>query len=115
MRDDHVYAFASLVDRWQPRLVSDHLCWGSVGAHYFNDLLPLQFTHEAPAHVTGRVNQVQDALGRSILIENLSSNLVFSHNEMGEADFLNSLAKARGCGLLLDVTNVYVNAMQPKI
>ena len=114
LRDDHVSALATLVDRWQPRLVSDHLCWGSVGGRYFNDLLPLPFTHEALAHVTGRVNQVQDKLGRSILIENLSSYLVFSHNEMGEADFLNSLAKATGCGLLLDVNNVYVSACNHK-
>ncbi len=110
LREDHVSALAALVDRWQPRLVSDHLCWGSVGGRYFNDLLPLPYTCEALAHMTGRVNQVQDALGRPILIENLSSYLAFCDDEMTEVEFLNSLARATGCGLLLDVNNVYVSA-----
>jgi uncharacterized protein len=106
----HLDALASLVERFEPELVSDHLCWNSVGGRFFNDLLPLPYTEDALAHVCARIAQVQDHIGRQMLVENLSTYLQFTHDEMSEAQFLNQLAERSGCGLLLDVNNVYVSA-----
>jgi uncharacterized protein (UPF0276 family) len=92
-------------------LVSEHLCWGSVGGRFTNDLLPLPYTEEALRHMSERVRQVQDFLGRQILIENVSSYLEFSGSDIAEWDFMATLAHESGCGLLLDVNNVYVSAM----
>jgi uncharacterized protein (UPF0276 family) len=107
----HLSETARLVREHQPMLVSEHLSWGSAGGRYTNDLLPLPYTDEALRHMIARVRQVQDALGRQILIENVSSYLEFKGAELAEWDFLASLAHESGCGLLLDVNNVYVSAM----
>ncbi len=106
----HLARLASLVDRVEPALVSEHLCWGALGARHFNDLLPLPYTREALAHVAARVARVQDRLRRRILIENVSSYVAFRASEMPELEFVAALAGRTGCAVLLDVNNVYVNA-----
>jgi len=97
--------------RWvEPAWVSDHLCWGTHRGRYLHDLLPLPFTEESLAHVVARVGQVQDGLGRQILLENVSSYLTFSASTLTEWDFLAEVAARADCGILLDVNNVYVSA-----
>lgn len=103
-------ALAALEREVEPALVSDHLCWGSSGGHYAHDLLPLPYTEEALAHVAQRVEAVQERLGRSLALENVSSYLTFQSSTMSEWDFLSELARRTGCGILLDVNNVYVSA-----
>jgi uncharacterized protein (UPF0276 family) len=90
--------------------VSDHLCWSSVDDHYLHDLLPMPYTEEALAHVATRVHQAQDVLGRPLVLENPSTYLGFAESTLTEWDFLGELARQTGCGLLLDVNNVYVSA-----
>jgi uncharacterized protein (UPF0276 family) len=107
---DHLRGLCRLVDAVQPVFVSEHLSWGSVGGTYLNDLLPLPYTDEALRHLVARVCAVQDALGRQILIENISSYLRYRCDEVPEWEFLSALAHEAGCGLLLDVNNLYVNA-----
>jgi uncharacterized protein (UPF0276 family) len=106
----HLRRLDGLVRRFEPALVSDHLCWSSVGGVYLNDLLPLPYTEEALAHVSARVVQVQEALRRPILVENVSSYLRYRHSTIPEPEFLCELATRSGCGILLDVNNVYVSA-----
>jgi uncharacterized protein (UPF0276 family) len=101
----------ALAQRFQPAWISDHLCWGSIGGHYAHDLLPLPYTEEALTHVVERIQQVQDQLGRQILIENVSSYLTYTHSTMSEWVFLAQIAHQADCGILLDVNNVYVSAM----
>lgn len=101
---------AKLVDEVEPALVSDHLCWGSLGGRYGHDLWPLPFTEEALAHVAARVLRVQDRLKRRILVENVSSYVAFPQSAMTEWQFLAALAERADCGLLLDVNNVFVSA-----
>ncbi len=107
---EHLTQLAALIDRVQPAAVSEHLCWGALGGRHSNDLLPLPYTDEALAHLIARVAQVQDRLGRQILIENVSSYLRFANETIPEWEFLAELSRASGCGILLDVNNVYVNA-----
>jgi uncharacterized protein len=107
----YLHALRALVDRVAPAWVSDHLCWGSVGGRYAHDLLPLPYTQEALEHVVRRVETVQDRLGRQILIENVSSYLTFAHSAMPEWEFLAAVAERADCGILLDVNNVYVSAV----
>ena len=101
----------TLIRRFEPVWVSDHLCWGSVGGHYAHDLLPLPYTEEALVHVAERVQAIQDYLGRQILIENVSSYLTFSHSTLPEWAFLTEIAERADCGILLDVNNIYVSAV----
>jgi len=91
--------------------VSEHLSWNSIDGRYFNDLLPLPYTEEALAHMVDRVSATQDLLGRQILIENASSYLEFSASTIPEWEFVVALAQQADCKLLLDVNNIYVNAM----
>jgi uncharacterized protein (UPF0276 family) len=107
---DHLAQLAAAIARYEPALVSEHLSWGVAGGRHTNDLLPLPCTHEALRHVVARVGEIQDALGRRILIENVSSYLEFRDAELSESEFLAELARRAGCGLLLDVNNVYVSA-----
>ncbi len=107
---EHLSHLAGLIRRYEPELVSDHLCWGSVGGIYFNDLLPLPYTEEALIHVSARVEQLQEYLGRQVLVENLSSYLQYQHSTIDEWDFLNELTRRSGCDILLDVNNIYVSA-----
>lgn len=106
----HLAKLRALCDRFQPGLVSEHLCWNVVGGRHLNDLLPLPYTEEALRHVSARISEVQEFLGRQILIENLSSYLEFNHSNIPEWEFLVDVANRSGCGILLDVNNVYVNA-----
>lgn len=108
---DHLANLHRLIDRYEPGLVSDHICWGAVGGIHLNDLLPLPHTTEALELMVSRVQQVQDALGREFLVENVSSYLDFSHAEMTESTFVSDLVRRSGCGLLLDVNNIYVNSV----
>ena len=100
----------ALADRVEPAYVSDHLCWGRHGGRYAHDLLPLPYTEEALAHVVSRVGRVQDALGRQILLENVSSYVAYADSTMPEWEFLARVAEEADCGILLDVNNVYVSA-----
>jgi uncharacterized protein (UPF0276 family) len=100
---------AEIVDRYEPALVSEHLSWSSVGGRFVNDLLPLPSTREALEHMVLRVDETQDFLGRRILIENVSSYVELGAGEMPEHCFLTELAQRTGCGVLLDVNNLYVN------
>jgi hypothetical protein len=106
---DHLARIAELVAWAQPALVSEHLCWTTDGERHFNDLLPLPFSREALELVAMRVEIVQDALRRRILVENISAYLEPEGGEMPEGEFLQALVGRTGCGLLLDVNNLYVN------
>ncbi|MFL6700336.1 MAG: DUF692 domain-containing protein [Vitreoscilla sp.] len=108
---EHLAKLKRLVDRVEPALVSEHLCWGSVGGVHFNDLLPLPHTREALALLASRIDHVQTTLKRRILVENLSAYVECRHSEMTETAFLAELARRTGCGLLLDINNLYVNAV----
>ena len=107
----HIAKLRRLIARTEPALVSEHLCWSGVGGRHFNDLLPLPYTEEALAHVCARVGQVQDLLGRELLVENVSSYLAFADATIPEWEFVATLARRTGCKLLLDVNNIYVNAV----
>lgn len=108
---EHLESLKNLIARFDPLFVSDHLCWSSVDGIYLNDLLPLPYTEEALVHFSERVKRVQDYLGRELLIENPSSYLQYKHSTIDEAEFLAEVVARSGCGLLLDVNNVYVSAM----
>jgi len=107
----HLKQLKNLIDVIEPGLVSEHLSWSSIDGRYFNDLLPLPYTEEALAHMVDRVSATQDLLGRQILIENASSYLEFSASTIPEWEFVVALAQQADCKLLLDVNNIYVNAM----
>lgn len=107
----HLARIKHLIDRFQPGLVSEHLSWSSIGGRYLNDLLPLPYTEEALAHVVARIARVQDYLGRQILVENVSRYLEYKHTTIAEWDFLTAVARQSDCGILLDVNNIYVNAV----
>ncbi|MGB7904185.1 MAG: DUF692 domain-containing protein [Steroidobacteraceae bacterium] len=106
----HLERVRDAVRRFEPGLVSEHACWGHVDGEHFNDLLPLPYTVEAVEHLAARVREVQDFLGRQILIENLSAYVTFASSQLSEGEFLAALVERSGCGLLLDVNNAYVNA-----
>ena len=106
----HLGRLKALIDRFEPGLVSEHLCWSSVGGIYLNDLVPLPYCEESLAHVVRRVDQTQTILGRQILLENVSSYLQYRDSTMPEWEFLSEVARRAGCGILLDVNNIYVSA-----
>lgn len=107
--NSHIKKLKQLIERVEPALVSEHLCWGSIAGRHMNDLLPLPLTQEALDLVCDRVSQLQDTLKRSVLIENVSTYLRFTEDSMSEAELLVQLSKRTGCGVLLDVNNLYVN------
>lgn len=106
----HLARLKALIEHCEPDLVSEHLAWSSVGGRYLNDLLPVPYTEEVLAYLVGRVERVQDYLERRILIENLSSYLEYRRSTIPEWEFLAALARRAGCGLLLDINNIYVSA-----
>jgi uncharacterized protein (UPF0276 family) len=108
---DYLALLKRLIDRIDPALVSDHLCWTGTGGLNTHDLLPLSYTQETLHHLISRVTQVQDFLGREILLENPSSYVAFKADEMTEWDFLAELVVRSGCDVLLDVNNVYVSSV----
>ncbi|MBW9118075.1 DUF692 domain-containing protein [Rhizobium cauense] len=107
---EHLDRFKSLVNRYEPALVSEHLAWSTHMETYLNDLLPLPYTAATLAHVCDHVCQMQDAIGRPILLENPSTYLLFRESSMSETDFIREISKRTGCGLLLDINNVFVSA-----
>jgi uncharacterized protein (UPF0276 family) len=100
----------TLIDRVDPALVSDHLCWGKHGGRYAHELWPVPYTEESLAHVVSRVEQVQDMLGCRIALENVSSYIEYRASDISEWEFLAELASRADCGILLDVNNVYVSS-----
>lgn len=106
----HLAAWRRLVDRHEPCVISEHLCWGANAGVHFNDLLPLPYTEESLRHVAARIRQFQDTVRRRVLIENVSSYVRFAESALDEWEFLAELVAITDCGLLLDVNNVYVNA-----
>jgi uncharacterized protein (UPF0276 family) len=106
----YLSSLAALARRIEPAWVSDHLCWGSHGGRYVHDLWPLPYTEESLLHVAQRVGAVQEALGRQILLENVSSYLTFRDSTITEWEFLSETARRADCGILLDVNNVFVSA-----
>lgn len=105
----HIEKLQRLVQRIEPGLVSEHLCWGSIAGRQMNDLLPMPLTHQAFDLLASRVTQLQETLKRQVLIENVSTYLRFAGDEFSESEFLVQLSKKTGCGILLDVNNLYVN------
>jgi uncharacterized protein (UPF0276 family) len=111
LSDAHLAQLKALADRIDPALVSDHLCWGAIGDRHLNDLLPLPYTEEALDVVCANIGQAQDFLGRELVVENVSSYLQFSDSHIPEWEFVAEVARHSGCGLLLDVNNIYVSAV----
>lgn len=111
LRQDYLAKLESLIRLFAPAWVSDHLCWGAIGGRFAHDLLPLPYSEEAVRHVAARIRQVQDRLGRRILIENVSSYITYSISSMPEWVFLSAVAEEADCGILLDVNNIYVSAV----
>ncbi|MFN0317105.1 MAG: DUF692 domain-containing protein [Burkholderiales bacterium] len=107
----HLKKLKGLIERYDPFAVSDHICWEAASGRHLNDLLPLPYTEEALTHVSQRVVQVQEMLGRQILVENVSSYLRFTHSTIPEWEFVAEISRRSGCGLLFDVNNLYVNAV----
>ncbi|MCK1396258.1 DUF692 domain-containing protein [Bradyrhizobium sp. 1] len=106
----HLARFRGLVARYQPALVSEHLAWSTHETSFFNDLLPLPYTEATLACVCDHIDQVQEAIRRPILLENPSAYLAFRESSMSETDFIRIVTERTGCGLLLDVNNVFVSA-----
>lgn len=107
--ESHLAHLARLVERIEPALVSEHLCWGATPHAALHDLLPMPLTHASLAHLCARVAHMQDTLRRRVLIENVSTYVRFRDDDYSEAAFLAELARRTGCGVLLDVNNLYVN------
>lgn len=108
---DYLTALKKLANRISPVWISDHLCWTGVDGKNTHDLLPIPYTEEALNHVIARVKQVQDFLQRPILLENVSSYLTFTQSELTEWEFLVAVAQAADCFILLDINNIFVNAL----
>jgi uncharacterized protein len=106
----HLSALASLAERIDPGLISEHLAWGAVDHDFLADLLPLPLTEESLDVVCRNVSQAQETFNRPILMENPSTYLQFSHSTIPEAEFLTALSKRSGCGLICDINNVFVSA-----
>jgi hypothetical protein len=107
---DHLHRLRRLLDWLQPASFSEHLAWSTHDTGFLNDLLPLPYTSGTLARVADHIDQIQDALGRRMLLENPSTYLAFKESEMDEVTFLSELSRRTGCGLLLDVNNVFVSA-----
>lgn len=107
---DHLARLRILCDRYEPESFSEHLAWSSHDTVYLNDLLPLPYTEETARRVADHIDEVQEALGRQMLLENPATYVHFAESTIGETDFLSELVRRTGCGLLLDVNNVFVAA-----
>lgn len=111
---DHLKRLRALSDRYQPGLFSEHLAWSTHDSGYLSDLLPLPYTAETLQRVCDHIDETQEAMGRQMLLENPSSYLTFEESTIAEADFIAEIARRTGCGLLLDVNNVFVSAKNLK-
>lgn len=107
---DHLARLKHLLGWLEPASFSEHLAWSTHGAEYLNDLLPLPYTQATLGRVADHIDQVQEVLGRQMLLENPSSYLAFAESTMSETEFLSEIAARTGCGLLLDVNNVFISA-----
>ena len=107
----HLARLRRLAERIAPQLMSEHLCWGAIGERHLNDLLPMPYSSAALTLICERIDAAQNALGRTLLIENVSSYLRWQQEEYSEWDFIASMAQRTGCGLLVDVNNIYVSAI----
>ena len=107
---DYLKQLKALAARVQPAWLSDHLCWTGLNGTNLHDLMPLPYTQEAVEHVAARVRQVQDVLGRQILLENVSSYVSYTQSEMSEWEFLRAVVERADCLILLDVNNIYVSS-----
>jgi uncharacterized protein (UPF0276 family) len=108
---DYLAQVRALAARIEPHWISDHLCWTGIDGRNLHDLLPLPYTEEALASVVARVGQIQDTLGRQILLENVSSYLIFRESDMSEWEFLREVAQRADCAILLDINNIYVSSV----
>lgn len=108
---DHLARLRQLCDWLNPASFSEHLAWSTHDGAFLNDLLPLPYTPTTLARVADHIDEVQEALGRRMLLENPSTYVAFTETAMSEVDFLSELARRTGCGLLLDVNNVYVSGI----
>ncbi len=108
---DYLKQLKALADRVEPRWISDHLCWTGIEGINLHDLLPLPYTEEAIRHIVDRVNQVQDFLGRQILLENVSSYITYTDSSMNEWEFLGAICEQADCLILLDINNIHVSAL----
>ncbi|MGE3874960.1 MAG: DUF692 domain-containing protein [Parvibaculaceae bacterium] len=111
----HLARLKALCDRYQPESFSEHLAWSSHGTVFLNDLLPLPYTPETLARIIRHVDQVQSALRRQLLLENPATYLLFAESTIPETEFLGEIARRTGCGLLLDVNNVFVSATNHRL
>jgi hypothetical protein len=107
----HLHKLNVLIDRFEPTFVSEHLSWCSVGGRFFNDLLPLPYTAESLDHVCARIDEVQTILKRPLLIENITRYLTWQDSTVPEGEFMAEVVRTTGCGILLNINNVYVNAV----
>lgn len=107
--ENHLARVKALCDRYQPDSFSEHLAWSSHGAEYLNDLLPLPYTQATLDRICDHVDHVQDVLGRRLLLENPATYVIFTHSDIPETEFMRQIARRTGCGLLLDVNNVFVS------
>ena len=105
----HLRALRALLERYRPALFSEHLAWSSHGGVFWNDLLPVPYNQRTLARVCAHLDQVQDTLGRRILLENPATYVAFADSALSEAEFISAVVERTGCGLLLDVNNAYVS------
>ena len=106
----HLKRLKTLCDRYQPESFSEHLAWSTHDGAYLNDLLPLPYTEETLSHIISHIDEVQSFLGRQMLLENPSTYVSFENSTISETDFMKEIAKRTGCGLLLDINNVFVSS-----
>ena len=106
----YLYELKALCERVKPKWISDHLCWTGVQGKNVHDLLPLPYTEEAVKHVVGRIQHIQEFLGRQILIENVSSYVTYHQSQMTEWEFMTEIANRADCLILLDINNIFVSA-----
>jgi uncharacterized protein (UPF0276 family) len=107
---NYLQRLKALADKIDPAWISDHLCWSAVHGVHTHDLIPLPYTQSTIEHVAARIRQVQDFLGREVIIENVSSYLQYKDSVMTEWEFISEVVEKADCGLLLDINNIYVSA-----
>lgn len=107
----HLQRLKALITRYEPAAFSEHLAWSSYGGSFFNDLLPIPYTAQSLRCVVDHINQVQETLGRQMLLENPSTYVAFEESTYAETDFIAAVVQHTGCGLLLDINNVYVSSV----